>query len=105
MSVVEYGVNIERYLAEMHRILKPGGFLLTSTDYWPEKINAKSNFFSPSSQDIVFSGEEIVNIINVAERNKFSLIEPIDLAHKDKVIHWKATGIKFTFLFFAMQKK
>jgi SAM-dependent methyltransferase len=105
LSVVEHGVNIERYIAEMHRILKPGGFLLTSTDYWPEKVNAKSNFYSPSSPDNVFSREEIVNIISIAERNGFSLIEPIDLDHKDKVVHWKATGLKFTFIFFAMKKR
>ena len=36
--VIEHGVNIQNYFKEMNRILKKDGILLTSTDYWPDKI-------------------------------------------------------------------
>ena len=42
LSVIEHGVDIHKYFMEMNRILKKGGLLLTSTDYWLEKtINTK----------------------------------------------------------------
>ena len=42
LSVIEHGVDIQKYFEEMSRILKKDGLLLTSTDYWPEKtINTK----------------------------------------------------------------
>ena len=39
LSVIEHGVNIEKYFREMSRIIKSNGYLLTSTDYWPDKIS------------------------------------------------------------------
>lgn len=41
LSVVEHGVNIRKYFSEMSRILKPGGWLFTSFDYWPEPIDTR----------------------------------------------------------------
>ncbi len=38
LSVIEHGINIEKYFKEMNRILKKGGMLLTSTDYWQNKV-------------------------------------------------------------------
>lgn len=40
------------------------------------------------------------NVIDVAERNGFTLTEPIDFTHEKKVVHWRAT----TFIFFALRK-
>lgn len=34
LSVIEHGVNPAKMLAESSRLLKPGGLLLISTDYW-----------------------------------------------------------------------
>ena len=39
ISVIEHGVPEEGLLAQLGRILKPGGMFLFSTDYWPEKID------------------------------------------------------------------
>jgi len=39
LSVVEHGVDLDAYLAEAARILRPGGLLFTSTDYWCEPID------------------------------------------------------------------
>jgi hypothetical protein len=83
--------------------------LLTSSDYWPDKlvnkiINIDIRKMSPNN---VFSKEEIEkNVIEVAERNGFTLTEPIDFTHEDKVVHWTATTIErdYTFIFFALRK-
>ncbi len=34
LSVIEHGVDAPRFLAECYRVLKPGGLLTLSTDFW-----------------------------------------------------------------------
>ena len=107
LSVIEHGINIQNYFKEMNRIMKKGGILLTSTDYWPDKIvnvvNTKDN--RKNSPDNVFSRKEIEeDVVNISEQNGFVLTEPIDFTHEDKVIHWDATGLDYTFIFFALRK-
>ena len=38
-SVIEHGVEDEPLLAEIARLLRPGGLFIFSTDYWPEKVD------------------------------------------------------------------
>ena len=90
LSVIEHGINIQNYFKEMNRIIKKGGLLLTSTDYWPDKIvNLVNTDVNPkNSPDNIFSRKEIEeDVIRIAERNGFLLTEPIDFAHGEKVIH------------------
>src|SRR5712691_4083484 len=81
LSVSEHGVNTQNYFKEMKRILKVGGMLLTSSDYWPDKlvnkiINKDIRKMSPNN---VFSMEEIEkDAMVVGERNGVTLTEPID---------------------------
>jgi SAM-dependent methyltransferase len=104
LSVIEHGVNIEKYFIEMSRILKRDGYLLTSTDYWPEKIFNGKNVLSKGPPDNIFSRAEIESAICVAEKKGLRLIEPIDFEYEDKVVHWNETGLDYTFIFFAMRK-
>ena len=105
LSVIEHGVDIENYFKEMNRLLKKGGMILTSTDYWYDKIHNSTKVFSFSSvPDIIFSKDEIGNIVMIAEKNGFELVEPIDFTCEDKVVHWPI-GLDLTFLFFALRKK
>jgi len=61
LSVIEHGVNIQNYFKEMNRILKKGGVLLTSSDYWPDKLVNKiiDKDIRKMSRNNVFSKEEI----------------------------------------------
>jgi SAM-dependent methyltransferase len=107
LSVIEHGINIQNYFKEMNRIVKNGGVLLTSTDYWPDKIinpiNSKHNY--KNLPDIIFSREEIEkDVIKIAEQNGFVLTELINFACKDKVVHWNITNLDYTFIFFALKK-
>jgi SAM-dependent methyltransferase len=107
LSVIEHGINIQNYFKEMNRIIKKGGLLLTSTDYWPDKIvNLVNTDINPkNSPDNIFSRREIEeDVIRVAERNGFLLTEPIDFTHGEKVIHWNDTCLDYTFIFFALRK-
>lgn len=104
LSVIEHGVNIDEYFREMARILKKGGYLLTSTDYWPEKVVNTKNVFSSKEPDNVFSRSEIENIIKIGKKYGLRLIEPMDYSYYEKVVRWKKTGIEYTYIFFAMRK-
>ena len=102
LSVIEHGINIEKYFREMSRIIKNNGYLLTSTDYWPDKLVNNKNVLSP---DNIFSRDEIENLVAIAEKSGLKLIEPIDFEYKDKVVRWNSIGLDFTFIFFAMRKE
>jgi SAM-dependent methyltransferase len=105
LSVIEHGVNIEKYFREMSRIIKSNGYLLTSTDYWPDKLVNNKNVLSKGTPDNIFSRDEIEKLVEIAGKNGLKLIEPIDFEYKDKVVRWNSIGLDFTFIFFAMRKE
>jgi len=105
LSVIEHGVNVKNYFKEMSRILKPNGFLLTSTDYWPEKIETSSDVYQTGGNDVIFDKKEINEMIRNAEEEGLQLIEPINFEFEDKMVHWKRTNTTYTFIFFCLQKK
>jgi SAM-dependent methyltransferase len=41
ISVIEHGIEDEALLAEVARLLRPGGIFVFSTDYWPEKVDTE----------------------------------------------------------------
>jgi len=106
LSVIEHGVNLERYIKEMSRLLKLGGYLLTSTDYWPELIDTKGLY--PYGEALgemkVFTRDKIEELVQIAGKRGLELIEPIDFSYKDKVVYWQRVNKKFTFLFFILRK-
>ena len=67
LSVVEHGVNLESYFKEMWRILKPGGLLVTSTDYWQTPSEAGGRHFYGLPMH-VFTEEEVLNAFHLAKR-------------------------------------
>ena len=58
ISVIEHGVPDEKLLAEVGRLLRPGGVFLFSTDYWPDKIDT-SEIRLFDLDWTIFSAEEI----------------------------------------------
>jgi SAM-dependent methyltransferase len=105
LSVIEHGVNIEKYFREMSRIIKSNGYLLTSTDYWPDKLFNNKKVLSKGTPDNIFSRDEIEKLVEIADKNGLKLIEPIDFQYKDKVVRWNSIGLDYTFIFFAMRKE
>jgi SAM-dependent methyltransferase len=104
LSVIEHGINMTEYFREMARILKRGGYLLISTDYWPDKITNTKNIISKNNPDNIFSKAEIESLIELADKYGLSLIDPIDYTYSEKVVRWKKTNLEYTFIFFGMRK-
>jgi len=107
ISVIEHGVDIHTYLKEMSRLLKPGGYLLTSTDYWPEPIDTKGLYpYEKALGEMkIFTRKDIEELVQIAQEYGLELTYPIDFSYKDKVVYWERVDRRFTFIFFVLRKK
>ncbi len=104
ISVIEHGVDEEKYFKEMNRILKKGGLLITSTDYWENKIETggQSEFNKPI---FIYDKDSVKNLLNIAHKSDFRLFgQEIDLGCQDKVVNWKRFNLDYTCLIFCLQK-
>lgn len=107
ISVIEHGVDIDRYLKEMSRLLKANGYLITSTDYWPEPVDTRGIYpYGKALGEMkVFQKKDIEELVQKALEYGLRLIEPIDFSHKEKVVYWKRVNRRFTFIFFILKKE
>lgn len=103
LSVIEHGIELGDYFREMSRILKPGGLLITSTDYYQDPIDTKGKiaFGFPFR---VFSRKEIKEGLDTAR--KFGLKETgeLDLECREKAIRWEKMDLEYTYLIFTLKK-
>ena len=106
LSVIEHGVNLDSYFKEMGRILKKGGYLLTSTDYWPTKIDTKGlyPYGGKLGEMKIFTKNDIKSLIRIAEKFGFKLTRSMDFTYKDRVVNWELVGKRYTFVFFVFER-
>jgi len=100
---MEHGVNLESYFRETWRILKPGGLLVTSTDYWqtPTETGGRHFYGVPIH---AFTEEEVLNALHLAKRNGFAMTGPIELSCNEKVVYWGEVDLDYIFVVFTLQK-
>ena len=103
MSVIEHGVPLQDYFREMWRLLKPGGLLITSTDYYPTPIDTRGQV-AHGMPIKIFSKPELQAAIDLAKREGFEQTGPIDLECDEKPIHWEQFGLDYTFVLFTLKK-
>lgn len=103
LSVIEHGVELAAYFREMARLLRPGGLLVTSTDYFDAPIDTAgmTAFGAPVR---VFDRAGILAAVEEAARHGLTLTGPLDLACGERAVHWRRLGLEFTFVTLAMQK-
>lgn len=101
LSVLEHGVDITAFFSEMNRILKPGGHVLVSTDYWSDPVDAQGQvaFGSPVR---VFSADDIQTMIHIADALGLKITGDVDLSCKDRVVNW--IGMDYTFISLLFRK-
>jgi hypothetical protein len=97
MSVVEHGVPLDAFAAESARILRTGGLLIVSTDYDqdPPDTSGKKAYGTPVK---IFGPADIHDFVKVAESHGLALVGELKLAHAERPVHWKRTGLDYTFI-------
>jgi SAM-dependent methyltransferase len=104
MSVIEHGVDTGQFFAEAARLLRPGGVLFLSTDYWPEKIDLRPSklFRGAPGFDRIFSAREIEALRAMAAANRFRPLEALDLEAGERLVHDGRASYTFIALAFAL---
>jgi SAM-dependent methyltransferase len=104
MSVIEHGVPIEAYFREMYRVLKPGGLLITSTDYYPEPIDTAGKI-AHGAPIKIFNRQEIEEMLHQSTKCGLELTGEIDLRRcAGRPIRWDLYDLEYTFLIFTLRK-
>lgn len=104
MSVVEHGVPLTEYFREMHRILKPDGLLITSTDYYPTAIDTAGKFAHGAPVKI-FTKPEMESMLDRAVAIGFELTGDIDFRCTEYPVRWEQVGLEYTFIIFTLRKR
>jgi len=101
LSVIEHGVDLRKFFQESARILKQGGHLLVSTDYWQDPVDTYGQmaFGSPVK---VFSAANILEMMELAREAGLEPTGNIDLSCEQRVVNW--IGMDYTFINVLLRK-
>jgi hypothetical protein len=86
-DVAEQGVSLPDFLAESSRLLKPGGYLLMSLDYWQDPLETRGMVLKGSTPSIA-DRSSIMDIVRTASDLGMVIDGPLDLGCKDRTISW-----------------
>lgn len=102
VSTVEHGVDLPRFFAEAHRILRPSGRLFLTTDYWPEPpdVGGRTAWGLPWR---IFSSADLLAIAEQARAAGFEALTPVVPAADERVINWG--GAQYTFAALTFTKR
>lgn len=95
LSVIEHNVDVDKFLAESARLLKPGGHLFISFDYWRDPIDYTAwakrgvhlHFFSP---------DEAREIVKTAADHKLIVTSEPSYECQDRVV--EHIGLRYSFM-------
>jgi SAM-dependent methyltransferase len=108
ISVIEHGVNLEKFFIEAGRLLKPGGILFITTDYWEDKIHIKQIDRPFNLAWNIFCRKEIEYIIGLAAKQGFFSYKeenPVIPVCQDKCISWNSQEYTFLAMVFKKQER
>ncbi len=103
LSVVEHGVDLKAYLQEAARILKPGGILVTSTDYYPEPIDTKGAV-AYGVPIHIFTRREMGKVLDMAAGCGLRLTGELNLDAREPAVRWDDYGLDYSFIIFTLEK-
>jgi SAM-dependent methyltransferase len=107
LSVVEHGVDLEKFEKEMFRICKAGGELMISTDFWPQEEDHSDKF--PYGNNMppmkIFNNKSLEEFTIILRSAGWELSEFLPLSTPNtRPIHWERMHARFTFVWFKVRK-
>ena len=101
-SVIEHGFDARQLLCRLSRLLRPGGYFIASTDYWPDKIDTCD--LRPFAMEwLIFSRGELRQLLDQAAEAGFHPVdEAMDFDAGAPVVCWN--GRRYTFAWFVLRK-
>lgn len=103
ISVIEHGVELPIFFAEVSRLLKTSGLLLLTTDYWSQPLSVDSSIKPFGLEWKIFCRQEIKQLIALAGANNLVLEENQSIpACFKQPIAWY--GYNYTFIALLFRK-
>lgn len=104
VSVIEHGVDWSRFLAEASRILRPGGRLFLTTDYWEDKLSVDAALRDFNLPWIICSRVEMKELIRTARNYSLHLWEECPIPDcGDTCVVWNQK--EYTFICIVFRKE
>lgn len=101
LSVIEHGVKLPAFFAEVSRLIKTDGLLFLTTDYWEENLKIDSSIKPFGLEWKVFCKADIEQLIGLAKENNLVLEQDGGIpACSDKPIAWHGYNYTFVALLF-----
>ncbi|MDQ1292828.1 MAG: class SAM-dependent methyltransferase [Actinomycetota bacterium] len=104
MSVIEHGVPQEAFFAQAARVLRPGGVLVVSTDYDADPPDT-TGIMMYGRPVMIFSPDTIRDLVQLAADKGLDLIGQLNLEHAERPVHWRRTGLDYTFVRLAFRRR
>ncbi len=102
LSVIEHGVDVDNFLRECCRILRRGGFLIVSTDFWKDPIDTHGKR-AYGTEVKVLTPNDILKFIDRAKSLGLVPTGTVDLSTEQRVVRWVLED-EYTFIAFALRK-
>ena len=107
LSVIEHDIDFKKFSSEASRLLKVGGKLFITFDYWNPKILSPIEMYGKKWQPLDKQSTE--EFISEIEKNNLYLLEDMDWSLKEAVIKWgyysPHPSMKYTFGLMVFEKR
>jgi SAM-dependent methyltransferase len=102
LSVIEHSVDCKLFLKEMARIIRNGGYIFISFDYWEQPVDTTGILMCGAAWKI-FCRQDVEELIGEAYREGFELVGTPDIASPKALV--ECASRNYTFCNLLLQKK
>ena len=103
LSVIEHGVDLATFARESARLLRPGGILVASTDYWHEPVDTggQEAYGVPIR---ILTPADMTDLVEAAHSAGLRELSPFDPRCEERVVRWDHYGLDYTFAAVAFER-